>query len=213
MPAKRPAKPVKIPVGQKAARARKTVAKPITTPALSKKKASRSLRKVPSAIIGAEPQPDCLTDLYVSAQIAELVAGDDDDAAQAVIAKARQREAIRNSKRSATARLEDPPPAPVTTLLTRVSRAIERELSQIEIIVGGQRVKPAQRTEAERRARTLASLARTLREVMQLRAGEEKTKRDDDAVPRDLNELRAELARRLDRLVGDAKAIHPDEAG
>jgi hypothetical protein len=47
-------------------------------------------------------------------------------------------------------------------LIERVTRAIERELSLIEVIVGGSHLKPQQRTEAERRARTLASLARTL---------------------------------------------------
>jgi hypothetical protein len=47
---------------------------------------------------------------------------------------------------------------------------------QIERIVGGHRVPIAQRSEAERRARTLASLARTLNEVKRLRAEEEKPK-------------------------------------
>src|SRR5690606_1305112 len=65
-------------------------------------------------------------------------------------------------RRSAVDRLDDPPPASGLALIARVSRAIERELSQIESIVGGQRVPPMQRSEAERRARTLASLARTL---------------------------------------------------
>ncbi len=102
--------------------------------------------------------------------------------------------------------------APVSTLLARVSSAIEDELTQIERRVSGG-VKLRERAQAERRARTLASLARTLREVMPLRAGEEKTKRDDDAVPRDIFELRRELARRLDKIVGDAKAAHPGEAG
>lgn len=106
--------------------------------------------------------------------------------------------------------LHDDMSAPVSTLLARVSRAIEDELTQIEMIVSGG-TKLRERAQAERRARTLASLARTLREVMQLRAGEEKTRRDDDAVPRDIGELRAELARRLDRIVADAKAAHPSE--
>ncbi|MBX9710067.1 MAG: hypothetical protein K2X60_03460 [Xanthobacteraceae bacterium] len=101
--------------------------------------------------------------------------------------------------------------APVGTLLARVSSAIEDELTQIEMIVSGG-TKLRERNQAERRARTLASLARTLREVMQLRAGEEKTKRDDDAVPRDIGELRRQLARRLDRIVADAKAANPGEA-
>jgi hypothetical protein len=39
--------------------------------------------------------------------------------------------------RSAVDRLDDPPPAPLPALLKRVSSAIERELTQIEIIVCG----------------------------------------------------------------------------
>jgi hypothetical protein len=78
-------------------------------------------------------------------------------------------------------------------LVTRVTRAIERELSEIEDIVGGKR------TEADKRARTLASLARTLTEVTRLRsaANEAKPEHDDDAVPRDLDEFRETLERRL----------------
>jgi hypothetical protein len=149
----------------------------------------------------------------VTAQAVTAIADEDDEAAQDAIAFAReQSEALVNRKRSPLERLDDPPPAPLPILLTRVSRAIERELTQIEVIVGGVRIKPAQRTEAERRARTLASLARTLREVMALRASEEKTRQDDDAVPRDLDELRARLAQRLDELVADAKVVPPDEA-
>ena len=114
--------------------------------------------------------------------------------------------------RSAVDRLNDPPPAPLPALLKRVSSAIERELTQIEVIICGSHVPPRHRTEAERRARTLASLARTLREVMLLRDREEKSREDDDTVPRDLDELRRQLAQRLDELVADAKAAHPGEA-
>lgn len=114
--------------------------------------------------------------------------------------------------RSAVDRLNDPPSAPLPALLKRVSNAIERELTQIEVIICGAHVQSRQRSEAERRARTLASLARTLREVMLLRDKEEKTREDDDTVPRDLDELRRQLAQRLDELVADAKAAHPDAA-
>ena len=114
-------------------------------------------------------------------------------------------------KRSAVDRLSDPPPAPLPALLKRVSSDIERELTQIEIIICGSHVPPRHRTEAERRARTLASLARTLREVMLLRDREEKNREDDDTVPRDLDEFRRQLAQRLDELVADAKAAHPGE--
>jgi hypothetical protein len=109
-----------------------------------------------------------------------------------------ERRGPRSRRRSAVDRLVDPPPATGLELITRVSRAIERELMQIERIVGGHRVPVAQRSEAERRARTLASLARTLSAVRRLRAEEDKPKADDDdAVPRDLDEFRRELSRRL----------------
>lgn len=114
--------------------------------------------------------------------------------------------------RSAVDRLNDPPSAPLPALLKRVSNAIERELTQIEVIICGAHVQSRQRSEAERRARTLASLARTLREVMLLRERDEKNREDDDTVPRDLDELRRQLAQRLDELVADAKAAHPGEA-
>jgi hypothetical protein len=117
-------------------------------------------------------------------------------------------------KRSATERTDDPPPATGIALVERVTRAVERELSQIEVIVGGHHVKAAQRTEAERRARTLASLARTLTEVRKLRVEEERLKpRDDDAKPRDRAQFRLELARRLDQIVARAKIVHPDRSG
>lgn len=141
---------------------------------------------------------------------------DGDDVAKAKIAALREAKAHASdhqgrARRSAVERANDPPPAAGAALIERVSRAIERELTQIEVIVGGHYVPPRQRTEAERRARTLASLARTLREVTALRLHEKKEKReDDDAVPRDLSELRLALARRLDQLVADAKTAHPD---
>lgn len=144
-----------------------------------------------------------------------LVVDDGDGIAQMKIAtlraaKARASDHRGRVKRSAVDRLNDPPPASGSALIERVSRAIERELTQIKVIVGSHHVPPRQRTEAERRARTLASLARTLREVTALRLSEKKEKReDDDAVPRDLSELRLALARRLDQLVADAKTAHP----
>jgi hypothetical protein len=114
-------------------------------------------------------------------------------------------------KRSATERVDDPPPATGIALVERVTRAVERELSQIEVIVGGHHVKAAQRTEAERRARTLASLARTLTEVRKLRAEEEKLKPSDEKLgPRDIEQFRIELARKLDRLVAEAKELPPE---
>ena len=102
----------------------------------------------------------------------------------------------RCAARTPVERANDPPPATGIALVERVTRAVERELSQIEVIVGGHHVKPGQRTEAERRARTLASLARTLTEVRKLRADEDRVKpQDDPDRPRDIEELRRRLAR------------------
>lgn len=103
--------------------------------------------------------------------------------------------------RTAVDRLNDPPPASGLPLVDRVTHAIERELTQIELIVSGSHVKPEQRTEAERRARTLASLARTLAQLRKLRAADDKRAPDDDSIPRDLDELRRALSRRLEQMV------------
>jgi hypothetical protein len=139
-----------------------------------------------------------------------------DDAAKAKLGVQRARavsarrkdEPSPRTKRTAVERLDDPPPATGPLLIERVTCAIERELSRIEVIVGGNHLKSHQRTEAERRARTLASLARTLGEVTRLRAGQHKVKpADDDAVPRDLDEFRRTLSRRLEQLVAGAAAV------
>lgn len=132
------------------------------------------------------------------------------DAARARKAQSRRYRTPTGTQRSAVDRLDDPPPASGLLLIARVSRAIEHELAQIETIVGGRHVPRTQRSEAERRARTLASLARTLNEVKRLRAEEEKTKAaDDDPVPRDLDEFRRELSRRL-ALMEQGPAPLPD---
>ena len=105
-------------------------------------------------------------------------------------------------------------------MVERVSSAIERELTKIERIVGNpERLAPVQRIETESRARVLASLARSLKEVMRLREQErgvdDKKAADDDAVPRDLDEFRRELSRRLEGLVAAAAPVSPggDEPG
>ncbi|KPG00394.1 hypothetical protein IP86_06975 [Rhodopseudomonas sp. AAP120] len=110
--------------------------------------------------------------------------------------------------RTAVDKLDDPPPESGVSLIDSVSRAVEREITQIGVIVGGHHLKQAQRTEAERRARTLASLARTLAELRKLRSDEDRKRaRDDDAIPRDLDELRRALSRRLEQMVAGAAEL------
>jgi hypothetical protein len=66
------------------------------------------------------------------------IAAADDEAAQTAIAKRSESARI---KRSATERLDDPPPATGLVLIERVGRSIERELTLIERVVGGHHVK------------------------------------------------------------------------
>jgi hypothetical protein len=107
--------------------------------------------------------------------------------------------------------LDDPSAA---SLVARVGNAIERELRKIERIIGSSvRLHPSERIESESRARVLASLARTMKEVMRLReqerdAADDATKAaDDDPIPRDLDEFRRELSRRLEGLVAGAAPL------
>jgi len=119
-------------------------------------------------------------------------------------------------RRTAVQRAADPPPATGAALVERVTRAVERELSQIEVIVGGSHVNADRRTEAERRARTLASLARTLTEVRKLRADEHRVKpQDDPDRPRDLEELRRRFSERIGQLrqARLARAAEGNESG
>ena len=198
MPIKRTSRPAKRAAGAARSRAPKKAA--AAKPAGKTKAVVVARKKTVKAVMRHE-------------DVATLKVDPGDEAALAIIARKRAATRPTRTRRSAVDRLDNPPPATGTALIERVSRAIERELNQIEVIVGGHRVNKTQRTEGERRARTLASLARTLREVMALRAGEKKERReDDDAVPRDLSTLRLALARRLDQLVADAKAAHPEGA-
>lgn len=88
------------------------------------------------------------------------------------------------------------------TLIDRVRAAVEREVVAIEAVltrVEGARLRS---TDAERAARTLATLVKTLREVAALQR-DEKPELENGAEAgefRDLEEFRAELAERLDRL-------------
>jgi hypothetical protein len=135
------------------------------------------------------------------------------DTAAAPQTAAKPKPEPRPPRRSAVDRLDDSPPAAGAVLVERVAGAIERELTQIDAIVG-KRVSKEQRTEAERRARTLASLARTLTEVRKLRADENRLKPTDaNGKPRDRAQFRLELARRLDQIVARAKIVHPDGGG
>lgn len=91
-------------------------------------------------------------------------------------------------------------------LVGRLAEAFERQVEAIELEIGRARALKLDRTEAsqlaERNARTLGILARTLDVLVELRGGV----REMDPAGRDEDALRHELARRLDRLCGEGAA-------
>ena len=64
--------------------------------------------------------------------------------------------------------------------------------------------------DAERMARTLSTLTQTLQTLQRLNAGEmARNADDDDDMPRDIDEFRHELARRIDAFVA-SRNCEPD---
>jgi hypothetical protein len=180
-------------VRAKKSRAKKAARKRAAAKKSAKPKSRRALSRKRAAAV--EKRKQTLATNRVDVGPEPVAVDPQDETARAAIAKRQVR------GRTATERTDDPPPATGIALVERVTRAVERELSQIEVIVGGSHVNAARRTEAERRARTLASLARTLTEVRKLRADEHRVKpQDDPDRPRDIEELRRRLAERLERM-------------
>lgn len=218
MPKKPSSTPVRKPVAKKVAR-KQTVK--TTAPKVAPKKVAP--KKAPAKKPGAaKPDPAKRHRAKVLKEPpGNLVVDEQDHAAVALVSATAQSTGphrIRN-RRSAVDRLNDPPPGQAATasLVQRVGDAIERELEKIERLIGDSHIPPLARADAESRARVLASLARTLKEVMRLReqerdADEDKAKAaDDDAVPRDLDEFRRELSRRLEGMVGAAAPLPAGE--
>jgi hypothetical protein len=91
-----------------------------------------------------------------------------------------------------------------TSLVARLWRTAERQVRDIEARLTAVQQEPAER---ERDARVLSVLVKTLRELaafdeatLESQSEKETAAEDDDAVPRDIDELRRELARRVDRI-------------
>jgi hypothetical protein len=83
-------------------------------------------------------------------------------------------------------------------LAQRIQNVVEREMTVLERVVGV--LGPSNEAAAERTAQTLAGISRTLREIAALNRPDEVTppdEADDDPVPRDIDEFRFELARRI----------------
>jgi hypothetical protein len=98
-----------------------------------------------------------------------------------------------------------------TALVARMWRSAERQVEEIEERLDAAGLEPGER---EGNARTLATLARTLRELAALEASKRprgqaaQNPGDNDPVPRNVEELRRSLAEKLEAIVaGTAKSV------
>jgi len=112
---------------------------------------------------------------------------------------------------------------PLATSIDRIERLVEQELAAEEAGRAELGLLPRAPGEAERCARTLAILTRTLHALAQLRGGAtQHGPHHDDDNPADIDEFRRDLARRIDAFVasrtdgriagGDSRAAPLDEA-
>jgi hypothetical protein len=96
-----------------------------------------------------------------------------------------------------------PPLAPGSTpsAIERLERLVEKELTAEEAVRAQLGPLPRNAADAERTARTLSTLTQTLHALQRLRGGLAAETQHDDDIPRDINEFRRELARRIEAFV------------
>jgi hypothetical protein len=117
--------------------------------------------------------------------------------------------AVRQARPRAGAAEVPQSPQARLALAERIQAAAEREITAIEAIITTLRGSDPNETESA--ARTLASLARTLRELVQLEATTSPEPTHDQPIPRDLDELRRSLARKLAVLAAGEAGDLPGE--
>src|SRR5665213_2700329 len=84
----------------------------------------------------------------------------------------------------------------------RIMGVVEREMTVVERVVS--LLGPSDMAEAESTARTLTAITRALHEIKAINQPDEVTPPDetnDDPIPRDIDEIREELARRIHALI------------
>jgi hypothetical protein len=100
---------------------------------------------------------------------------------------------------------------PELSTVERLERAVLAELATIEAMRAAMGTLPQKPPGAARTVRTLSMLTQTLQHLQRLRAsealaarppaGKEHDRNDDDDSPRDIDEFRRDLARRIDAFV------------
>jgi hypothetical protein len=124
------------------------------------------------------------------------------------------RRAVTRKTSAASSALPPPPslpgalprdPAERLARAERLQALIERQMDVVESIVSN--LEKPEKADGERAARTLASLNRSLKEMVRLETPPELTEPiDDTPVPRDLDELRRELSRKLEAIIAEQSA-------
>jgi hypothetical protein len=106
---------------------------------------------------------------------------------------------------------DDTPEDPAASAIARIERLVAKELAAEEAVRAQLGPLPRPPADAERAARTLATLTQTLHALQRLRCGlPPDSGSDDDDMPRDIDEFRRELARRIDAFV--ASRTEPGDA-
>jgi hypothetical protein len=85
--------------------------------------------------------------------------------------------------------------------IDRLERLVEKELDAEEAVRAQLGPLPRNPADAERTARTLSTLTQTLHALQRLRSGTGPDTDNDDDMPRDIDEFRRDLARRIDAFV------------
>ncbi|MCC6946928.1 MAG: hypothetical protein IT539_04090 [Bradyrhizobiaceae bacterium] len=95
---------------------------------------------------------------------------------------------------------EPPSASRLTSVADLVTRAVERQLDAVEKHARRLDKSPAQPADAERNARTLATLMRTLSALQTLRAAEADANPESGSVP-NVDDIRREISERLARFI------------
>jgi len=103
-----------------------------------------------------------------------------------------------------------PPLPPHEETIERLHRAVLKELSAVETMRAALGREPQSPIDAERTARTLASLTATLQNLRRMQCAMPKTGPYDDDIPADIGEFRKELARRIEAFVA-SRTDHGDD--
>lgn len=123
------------------------------------------------------------------------------------------------SEASREGRSGDPDSPPVAdSIAARLEAAVEKQLRKVESLRGGSAARGKRSAEAERVARTLATLTETLFKVRRLRQPGNISGSNDDDLPADPDGFRLALAHRIDVFVrsrtdGSVSAASEPEGG